>query len=346
MFPQYLWQRRQVSPKPAATFFFHSFLFPRISRFRFLQTVAVTEVQIPSSLKRLLEISNLTDLLLISYRHSYLDTGKGLEKTANPFDSEAEFSQAIMQLAFDAGARLDQAKPISDFMIGNYRFHAVLQSAISEFNQLSVRKHPTSKVLLKHLQQVGMFDELQQKMLETIISNNENFLIFGATGSGKTTLLSAMLQETNQRIVAIEQIPELTLSPPSVTLLERKANIEGAGEISTNDLLIEALRMRPDRVLVGEVRGAELATLLQAMNNGHRGSGATIHADRFEEIPNRLLMLGQFAGLAESLTARLCAGAIDWVVQLSKTPNRHISDIGKLELINSELVLKSWSPNV
>lgn len=293
--------------------------------------------EIPGPLRRLLELPNLTDLLLIGSKQSYLDVGKGLEKCANPFDTDAELNQLLMQLAMSAGGRVDLSVPIGDFVIENFRFHAVLQSAVAELPMLTIRKHPKSRVLLTHLLEVQMFSKAQLAFLEGVILRKENFLIFGSTGSGKTTLLSAMLQQTKDRSIVIEQLPELHPPIPSITLLERKANIEGKGRITTQELLIEALRMRPDRVIVGEARGSELALLLQAMNNGHRGSGATIHADRFNQIPKRLIVLGLLAGISAELTSQLALGAIDWVIQLDKSPRRHIASLGKLAMNQGEL---------
>lgn len=292
--------------------------------------------EIPGPLRRLLELPNLTDLLLIGAEQSFVDVGKGLEKCANPFDTNQELNQLLLKLALVAGGRIDLSVPIGDFVIENFRFHAVLESAISKIPMLSIRKHPKARVLLKHLLEVQMFTKTQLKFLEGVIDRRENFLIFGATGSGKTTLLSAMLQHTADRSIVIEQLPELHPPIPSITLLERKANIEGKGLITTQDLLIEALRMRPDRVVVGEARGSELVLLLQAMNNGHRGSGATIHADRFEQIPQRLTVLGLLASVPAELTALLAVNAIDWVIQLDRSPRR-ISQIGKLTLNRGQL---------
>lgn len=307
-----------------------------------------SQFEFPGTLRRLLELPNLTDLLLLGANASFLDVGRGLEKTANPFDSEDELANCIRELAYEAGARIDFAEPVTDFMIENFRFHAILQSSVAQQNQLCVRKHPTGTVKLSHLEEVGMLTSEQNQFLKNAVLANQNFLIFGSTGSGKTTLLNAMLQETSQRIIAIEQISELKLNPPSVTLSERRANIEGAGKISTQQLLVEALRMRPDRVVVGEVRGNELVSLLQAMNNGHRGSGATVHADSFEQIPNRLILLGSLAGLTKELTATLCAGAVDLVIQLEKNPTRKIANLGRLKIRSGELAVVplEFGPNL
>ncbi len=297
--------------------------------------------EIPVPLRRLLELPNLTDLLLIGSQSTFIDVGKGLELAANPFDSDQELNQLLLRLALEMGGRVDLAHPIGDFTHENFRFHAVLKSSVSKIPMLTVRKHPKTKVLLRHLLEVKMFTNPELQFLEGVIKRKENFLIFGATGSGKTTLLSAMLQETKDRTIAIEQLAELHLPLPSVSLVERKPNIEGVGEITTQDLLIEALRMRPDRVVVGEARGSELVLLLQAMNNGHRGSGATIHADKFSEIPNRLTVLGLLAGISPDTTARLAVGAIDWVIQLSKSPKRTIAQIGKIEISSGELAVRA-----
>lgn len=327
-------------PKPATPFFSTASFKTIFSPLKNSMLAAMTAaIEIPGPLRRLLELPNLTDLLLIGSQSTFLDLGKGLELAANPFDSDQELNKVLITLALQMGGQLDLSNPIGDFSHENFRFHAVLHSSISKLPMLTVRKHPKTKVLLRHLLEVKMLTAQELEFLVGIIKRRENFLIFGATGSGKTTLLSAMLHETKDRSVVIEQLAELHLPLPSVNLLERKANIEGVGKITTQELLIEALRMRPDRVIVGEARGSELVLLLQAMNNGHRGSGATIHADKFSEIPNRLTVLGLLAGMDPMLTARLAAGAIDWVIQLRKSPTRKISQIGKLEISAGQLAV-------
>jgi pilus assembly protein CpaF len=307
---------------------------------------AETGLDPQGALANLLEQPDLTDLLLVGAGQTFVDLGRGLERAMNPFGTDEELTEALMRLAANAGARLDIARPLSDFTIGTTRFHAVLPTGVSRLPLLSVRRHPSQRVLLSHLVEVEMFDSAVLQFFEELLGSRANFLISGATGSGKTTLLSALLQQAGGRTICIEQQPELHPPPPGLSLTERESNVEGRGRISTDDLLVHALRMRPDRVVVGEVRGAELRSLLQAMNNGHRGSGATIHAASLDQVADRLTLLGMLANTSSELTARLAVGAIDWVVQLHRSDRRRVVDIGRPQLIGGQLQVRSVWPEL
>jgi pilus assembly protein CpaF len=293
------------------------------------------------ALAQLLEQPDLTDLLLVGAGHTFADVGRGLERAVNPFETDELLTAELMRIASHAGARLDIASPLSDFSVGPMRFHAVLPTGVSELPLLSVRRHPIQTVQLSHLLEVEMFDPKLFRFLEQLLTSRANFLISGATGSGKTTLLSALLQRAGGRTICIEQLPELRPPAPGLTLTERASNIEGRGRITVDQLLVHALRMRPDRVVVGEVRGAELRSLLQAMNNGHRGSGATIHAASLSQVADRLILLGMLADTSSELTARLVAGAVDWVIQLERTDRRRVVDVGRPALVGGQLAIRS-----
>lgn len=177
--------------------------------------------------------------------------------------------------------------------------------------------------------------------LRAILANRENFLISGATGSGKTTLLRAMLTEVaSERIVTIEDLPELRLGGGAVELLARHANLEGRGEVTLQRLLVEALRMRPDRLVVGELRGNELLVLLQAMNTGHTGSGATLHANSVDSVPARLRSIGLAGGLAVEVLDALVAASVQWVIHVgNSTGKRAIEAIGRFALVDGQLAV-------
>lgn len=252
----------------------------------------------------------------------------------------------LAELALNLGVSASLASPIAELVTihsvaGRLRIHLILGSGVSQLPQLSVRRHPETTVNLTHLQDLGFVRQEHVGFLQQLIRDSANFLIAGRTGSGKTTLLGALLHELGGRTILIEEVPEIQLSPPSVVLTQRSANQEGRGAISIQRLLIESLRMRPDRVVIGEVRGAELATLLQALNNGHRGSGATVHAASPDLLVQRLLLLGMLAGLSPDLTARLVSGGVDYLLQLDMVAGkRQLVEIsrpmlrgGALELI-------------
>ncbi len=283
-------------------------------------------VETPALLDRLAEsitLNKLTDLLCNGAKHCF---GQSLDsinlRPIEPlFESDQSMRTELAQLALDFGVALNLAHPIAELVVaqspaGRMRIHIVLGSGVSELPLLSVRRHPELAVDLAHLQAVGFVSAEQSQLLSQLLSTQANFLIAGRTGSGKTTLLGAMMRALGGRTILIEEIPEIQLPPPSVSLTQRVANSESRGAIGIQRLLIESLRMRPDRVVIGEVRGAELSTLLQALNNGHRGSGATLHAASPELLVQRLLLLGMLAGLSPELTARLVAGGVDYLLQL------------------------------
>lgn len=242
---------------------------------------------------------------LIGHNHTHLFDGSW-QQVANPFRTAEKLREQILGLVIASGERWDVAKPYVDFSLGNYRFHALMGGAVAQEDQLSIRIH----------QKLDEF-ELDPK-LRLIAESGDSFLISGVTGSGKTTMLSEMLRLNPGRTVLIEQTPEIELIPPSVTLRSRRANIESAGELTVSELLNQALRMRPDRIAIGEVRGKEIISLLLAINNGHTGAAATIHAPSPSAVGSRLKTLGLIAGVSHQLVADL-AKSLDWLIHVEKT---------------------------
>jgi pilus assembly protein CpaF len=217
-------------------------------------------------------------------------------------------------------------------MVAGFRFHAVLGHGVSEKPLVSIRRHPTSQIRLEHLTEVGMLTAAQLDFLISALHQRQNIVVAGATSSGKTTLLGALVAELEERVVCIEQIPELFLSEPAISLHERPANQEGIGAISMQQLIIEALRMRPDRIVVGEVRGSEFGVLLQAMNNGHRGTMATLHCRSLSDLPNRLVLMGLLSGFDKDITDRMVSQSFDLVLQLEKVAGvRTLTQIGRFD---------------
>jgi pilus assembly protein CpaF len=287
-------------------------------------------MQMPARLESLFS-QGVTDVVLVGARNCYVDRLGVLTQVPSPFAEDSELSQLLIELALEAEVRLDLAKPLADFGIGNFRFSAQLKSAVSDVPSVTIRKHPKTPVTVQHLLAAGFVSELQLAFLGSALKAGKTLLISGPTASGKTTLLSALIRFAKQRVVAVEQTPELVLEPPSIKFCERPNNQQGSGLISQSDLLTAALRMRPDRVAIGEVRGAEFVSLLQAINNGHPAL-ATIHARSIEDLPPRLMLLGQLAEVPSDSVAMLCQ-AIDYVVQLENVSGqRKISKIAKFNL--------------
>jgi len=285
-----------------------------------------------SKLGGLLASPGVTDLLVNGAGQLWVQRVSGvLESAPSPFESEAELAEFAQNLIASGGRHLDQANPFADVAIDDYRVHAALASGCNPKTHLSIRVHADRLFGLDQLCDFEMFDPDTLYCLREIVERRESYLISGPTGSGKTTLLRAMLAAcAGQRVIALEDVAELGLdSGHFVSLQTRQANIEGKGEIGLDRLVREALRMRPDRLAVGEVRGSELLVMLQALNTGHSGAGATIHANSMNDVPSRLNAIGRAAGVSTSDLAEMCFSAIKWVIHLSE---RKVVGLGKLTL--------------
>ena len=280
-------------------------------------------MSIPDWLEPLTQIRGVKDVLLFGDQ-CLVDCGFGLQPVRSPFSSSEDLEQALRQLAFDAGARLDIASPMLDLSIGHTRLHMLLPHGICSEASLSMRVHSSEFSSLESLVASGMLTNEQAQFLESAVEQKKTIVISGPTSSGKTTLLRALIGNLRERIITIEQVPELFLDFPAIALTARENNQEGVGEITLSQLVVQSLRMRPDRVVVGEVRKDELVAFLQAVSNGHPGSLTTIHATSIEQIPQRLTILGLLGGFSKELTHHL-ASSIDLFIQLERTPSRKIA---------------------
>ncbi|MBL3687992.1 pilus assembly protein CpaF [Leucobacter zeae] len=233
------------------------------------------------------------------------------------------------------GRHLDELHPYADVRLGDgIRVHAVLPPVAVDGAAVSVRVPGGAPPEFGALARGGLCGQLTARWLANEVRGRRNLLVTGGTGSGKTTLLSAMLGLVphGERILTIEDVAELRIDHPHVVSLEaRQPNAEGAGEVPLDRLLREALRMRPDRIVLGECRGAEIATLLTALNTGHDGGAGTLHASRLAEVPARLEALGALAGLGPDALGRQAVSALHAVVHLERGPRGHrIAAIGRL----------------
>lgn len=294
------------------------------------------EAQIPEVLLELIDNPKATDICL-QVGSTQIDLGKGLESVNSLVLSEPELSALAKELIELGGRRLDLANPFADVALpGGLRVHAVLKSACSDSTQVSIRLHSPVSISLEELLSNGLATLSQSELIQEIVSSRSSFLITGATGTGKTTLLRAMLSKTSERVIAVEDVTELAGSN-LVCLQSRPNNIEGAGQITLQDLVRQALRMRPDRICIGEVRGEELVPMLQALNTGHRGA-TTLHANSLAQVPERLLSIATQQGISESTLSRLVASAFEWVISLGVNNGvRRITGIGKFAIVNNEL---------
>lgn len=294
-----------------------------------------------SRLDQLLEIDGLSDLVLNGHLFAFANIHGTWRQIENPFSSADEILTFASELAASARRRLDYSCPFADIAIGSLRYHLALPLGGDRVH-ISIRKHQSTRHGLAHLLENPV---RWLPILEELVRTKANYIICGGTGSGKTTLLRAMLElAVNERIVTVEDVAELELTIPNlVSLQTRQANTDGAGQIDLQRLVVESLRMKPDRIAVGEVRGAELVPMLQALNSGHRGSATTIHANRAEDVPARLVGIGLLGGLSPATTAHLAASAFDRVISLApRARGIAITNIASFELTReSKLVTKS-----
>lgn len=293
-----------------------------------------------AALKELLEDSLVTDVLIDGYISVQIERSGILETKPNPFQDELEVVSWIRNLLRLHGSRLDVARPISeatfDSEYGLLRVHAVLGGECAKRTQISIRRHSISNLSLRDLMSKDSISEEQRNTLLEIVKSRENFVVIGGTGTGKTTLLKAMLVEaSNERIITVEDSAELNLSGNNVGLIIRSSNHEGIGQITLGHLVREALRMRPDRLVIGEARGEELLVLLQAINTGHNGSGFTLHANSVEDAWPRLLGVLVGSGVNIDFAQLLVSSSITWVIEMKRVNgNRSVSAIQRLRPLN------------
>lgn len=287
-------------------------------------------------LEPLLADPAVTDVLVNGLDGVWADRGEGLEREEVRFSDADAVRRLAVRLATLAGQRLDDACPWVDGLLpGGVRLHGILPPLVADGAHLSLRIPRRVSPDLAALQGWGMFGADGAEVLRAIISRRVSFVITGGTGSGKTTLLGAMLQavDPGERIVLVEDTRELAVDHPHVVRLQgRAANVEGRGEVTLATLVRQSLRMRPDRLVIGEVRGAEVREMMAALNTGHEGGASTLHANAIADVPSRFEALGALAGLpADAVHAQL-ASAIAVVIHLARVEGRRrVREIGVVQ---------------
>jgi len=271
-------------------------------------------------LEPLLRTPHVTDVLVNGPDRVYLDRGRGLELTDVVFPGEDAVRRLAQRLAALGGRRLDDATPYVDLRLPDgSRCHAVLAPLARPGTVISLRIPRRRAFSLDDLVGAGLVDAAVADLLDAVVAARLAFLVSGGTGSGKTTLLAALLARVppEERIVVVEDASELRPEHPHVVALEgRPPNIEGAGAVEVRTLVRQALRMRPDRLVVGEVRGAEVVDLLAALNTGHEGGCGTLHANSALDVPARIEALALAGGLSRDAAHSQLASAVDVVIHL------------------------------
>ncbi len=314
-----------------------------LARFDAWHELKAAELGMPAILGDLLSRPGVTDVL-INGTETWVDAGKGLESVPLSLGSRDDVRLLAVRMAAAAGRRLDDASPVVDAVIGGrFRLHAVLPPVSMGGVSISLRVVRTEPFSVRDLILSGSLDSTVARFLVDAVQQARSLLICGGTGAGKTTLLASLLGHVSagERIVCIEEVSELAIDHPHVVRLQsRPANVEGEGEISLDELVRAAVRMRPDRLVLGECRGSEVREVLTAMNTGHGGGCATIHANSIEDVPARLFALGALAGMDHPAVGALAARAFDVLVYVSRSADglRRVSALGQLKLEGGQLV--------
>lgn len=286
-------------------------------------------------LEDLLAIPGVTDVLVNGADQVWFDDGQGLQRHDLTFPDEAAVRRLAQRLAASAGRRLDESVPYVDVRLADgTRFHAVLAPLARPGTAISLRVPQRRVLSMDQLQGDGVVCADGARLLRLLISKRRAFVISGGTGTGKTTVLDSLLSlvDVRERIVVVEDSSELRPQHPHVVALEaRPPNIEGAGAIAMPVLVRQALRMRPDRLVVGEVRGAEIVDLLAALNTGHEGGCGTIHANSAGAVPARIEALALAAGMNREAAHAQLASGIEVVVHMRRSGSkRFVSELGVL----------------
>ena len=291
-----------------------------------------------SLLQPLIETDGVTDVL-VSGGRTWIDRGHGLEPVPAASMEEPQARALAVRMAASAHKRLDDACPVVDATLPDgTRLNAVLPPLSADGTLISLRTKRRRGFTLAELAEAGTIAPGLDDVLVALVARRASCLVTGATGTGKTTLLAALLSlvPATERIVCIEEASELRPRHPHVVhLQERGANVQGVGAVAMTSLVRTALRMRPDRIVLGECRGPEVRDVLTALNTGHEGGWATLHANSPADVPARLTALGALAGLDEAAVAAQAASALDAVVHLRRQAGttgarRYVASIGVL----------------
>jgi pilus assembly protein CpaF len=280
--------------------------------------------------------ATITDVLVLGGVGTWVDRGTGLE-AVQPRLTEARARELAARLVALGGRHVDETTPCADVRHGDgVRVHVVLAPVSVGGTAVSIRLPQVQRPSLATLERGGAFAFVPRSVVEDAVVARRNVLITGATGSGKTTLLAAMLGNVpvDERIVTVEDVAELRIAHPHVVALEaRQANAEGVGALGLDRLVREALRMRPDRIVLGECRGAEVRELLSALNTGHDGGAGTVHANGIADVAARLEALGALAGLGAEALARQAVSAFDLVLHVERRAGqRRLGGVGTLRV--------------
>lgn len=283
------------------------------------------------------EDEDVTDVLVNGSAGVWVDRGRGVERVETGLADERSVRRLAVRLAALAGQRLDDSCPWVDGLLpGGVRLHAVLPPLVSGGPHVSLRVPRRRGPSLADLRAWGALDGRAEALLRAVVLSRCSFVVTGGTGSGKTTVLAAMLAEVphDERIAVVEDVRELQVAHPHVVHLQgRSNNVEGRGEVTLTTLVRQCLRMRPDRVVVGEVRGAEVRELLAALNTGHEGGCGTVHANAAADVVSRMEALGALASMTPAAVHAQLVSALQVVLHMTRRADgsRGLAEVAVLE---------------
>jgi pilus assembly protein CpaF len=297
-------------------------------------------------LETLLADPTISDILVNSYSSVYIERRGRLEKTMVSFKDDEHLRRVIERIVSTVGRRIDEAQPMVDARLPDgSRVNAIIPPLALDGPVLSIRRFGTDPLTMPTLIENGALTKEIAILFEMCVRARLNIIISGGTGAGKTTLLNALSAfiPASERIVTIEDSAELQMQQPHVVRLEtRPPNIEGRGEVTQRDLVRNTLRMRPDRIVIGEVRGGEAIDMLQAMNTGHDGSLTTIHANTTRDALGRLETMVQMTGmrLSDRAMRQQIASAVNLVIQVARLTDgtRRIISISEITGMEGETI--------
>lgn len=302
----------------------------------------IHEVMGLGPLEPLLADSTVNDILVNGHKQVYVERQGRLELTPVRFKDDAHLKKIIEKIVSRVGRRIDESVPMVDARLADgSRVNAIIPPLAIDGPSMSIRKFSKDPLQLHHLMEKRSLTPEIGELLKAVVQARLNVLISGGTGTGKTTMLNILsgFIPNNERIVTIEDAAELQLRQDHVVRLEtRPANIEGKGEIAQRELVKNALRMRPDRIILGEVRGAESLDMLQAMNTGHDGSLTTVHANSCRDALTRIETLVSMAGLnlATKAMRHYVSSALDVIIQIARMSDGTRKVISVQEIVGME----------
>ena len=297
-------------------------------------------------LQDLLDNPEISEIMVNGANNVYIESHGVVSRLPRSFDSDDQLIAVINRMVRLTGRRIDQTSPMVDARLPDgSRLNAVLPPLSVDGPSVTIRKFTANHLTVSRLTELGSLSPDAAALLQLAVEHRLNILVSGGTGTGKTTLLNVLSSfiDRNNRVITVEDAVELSLDLPNMIRLEtRPANIEGVGQVTIRDLVRNALRMRPDRIVVGEVRGAEALDMLQAMNTGHEGSLSTLHANSPRDALSRLETMVLLGGVDLPLRAirEQIGSAIDLIVQVSRDASgaRFVSSITEVVGLESDVI--------